>query len=409
MYQRGRTLRVCCRLLFRPLAVVSFHDPVLFAAPAPVSSPTDTSTGASARAGALLQATLESSADALLLTDASGRPEAANRRFLALFGLAPSELGALDASAAPERLAARCKDPAAAAARFRALQASNEEASDLLELADGRRFERFSQPIALAGASVGRLWRLREIAAAGAGPRTTAEEAARALRLKDEFISSLSHALRTPLGAVLGWAKALQLKRDPASLERGLDAIARNAALQSQLLDEMVDAEQLLSGKLGIAPQPLDFAALVSAVVEARREAAAAKGVRLDASIEPVSGAFSGDADRLRQVVAALLGNAIRFTPTGGRIEVRLRPSGRDAVELVVEDDGAGIEPSRLGTVFERHDPGDPTSVRSRGGHGLSLPVAQRLVELHGGSISAASQGTGRGAAFAVRLPIVAA
>jgi len=372
-----------------------------------VSPETDSAPGALARAKALLQATLEASADALLITDAAGRPETANRRFLALFGLAPAELGRLEASALASRLASRCREPAAAAARFDAVQASADEANDLLELADGRRLERFSQPVSVVGLGVGRLWRLREIRAAESAPPSTAEQAARTLRLKDEFISSLSHALRTPMGAVLGWAKALQLKRaDAASLERGLDAIARNATLQAQLLDEMVDSERVLSGKLGIAPRPLDFAALVSAVIEAERPAADAKGLRLEPSLEPPVGAIAGDPDRLRQVVRALLGNAVKFTPAGGRIEVRLRPAGEHALELLVADDGDGIEPSRLARVFQRHDPDNPASMRSRGGLGLALPVAHRLVELHGGSISAASEGTRRGATFTVRLPL---
>ena len=372
-----------------------------------MSPETDSAPGALARAKALLQATLEASADALLITDAAGRPETANRRFLALFGLAPAELGRLEASALSSRLASRCREPAAAAARFDAVQASADEANDLLELADGRRLERFSQPVSVVGLGVGRLWRLREIRAAESAPPSSAEQAARTLRLKDEFISSLSHALRTPMGAVLGWAKALQLKRaDAASLERGLDAIARNATLQARLLDEMIDAERVLSGKLGIAPRPLDFAALVSAVIEAERPAADAKGLRLEPSLEPPVGAIAGDPDRLRQVVRALLGNAVKFTPAGGRIEVRLRPAGEHALELLVADDGDGIEPSRLARVFQRHDPDNPASMRSRGGLGLALPVAHRLVELHGGSISAASEGTRRGATFTVRLPL---
>ena len=389
-----------------PLRPEDHADSIFSARPVTVPPGTDPSGQALARSKALLQATLEAGADAVLITDATGRPEAANRRFLALFGLAPAELVTLEAATLAERLARRCREPAAAAARFDALQASAEEASDLLELADGRRFERLAQPVSLAGSRVGRLWRHREIVAAAAGPLPESAEAARTLRLKDEFISSLSHALRTPLGAVLGWAKALQLRRsDEATLQRGLDAIARNAELQAKLLDDMVDAERVLSGKVGLAPQPLDLAALVSAAIEAARPPANAKGLRLEASLEPPADTFAGDPERLRQVVDALLANAIKFTPTGGHVEVRLRPSGHD-VELLVEDDGAGIEPSRLARVFQRHDPADPLSLRSRGGLGLALPVAHRLVELHGGSLGAASAGSGRGAAFTVRLPL---
>ena len=358
------------------------------------------------RAQAVLQAALESSTDALLLTDEAGRAETGNQRFLTLFGLSAAELAAQAPSTLARRLASRSREPEAAAARIESLQASVDEASDVVDLADGRRFERFSQPVSLAGRPLGRIWRYREIAAADAAAPPPFAEVARALRLKDEFISTLSHALRTPLGAVLGWAKALQLKRDdPATLERGLDAIARNAALQAQLLDELLDADRVLSDRVRLDPRPLDMAALVTAAVEAARPAADAKGLRLFPLLEPLGGPVPGDPDRLRQVVASLLANAVKFTAQGGRIEVLLRPIGSQ-LELIVRDDGAGIEPARLPRIFERYDPGDPSSVRSRTGLGLSLPVAQRLVELHGGSIEAASDGPGAGATFTVRLPL---
>ena len=354
----------------------------------------------------MLQATIESSPDALLVTDESGRAESGNRRFLALFGLSAAELAAQEPSTLARRLASRCRDPEAAAAQIESLQASPDEASDAVELADGRRFERFSQPVSLDGRLAGRIWRYREIAAADATAQASFAEAARALRLKDEFISNLSHALRTPLGAVLGWAKALQLKRtDPANLHRGLEAIARNAALQAQLLDDLLDADQVLSDRVRLDSRPLDMAALVSAAVEAARPAADAKALRLYPLLEPLGGPVPGDADRLRQVVASLLANAVKFTAQGGRIELLMRPLGSQ-LELTVRDDGAGIEPARLPRIFERYDPGDPSSVRSRTGAGLSLPVARQLVELHGGSIEAASDGPGAGTTFTVRLPL---
>ena len=226
------------------------------------------------------------------------------------------------------------------------------------------------------------------------------------MRLKDEFISNLSHALRTPLGAVLGWAKALQFKRsDPATLERGLDAIARNAALQAQLLDELLDADQ---GALG--PRPPRSAAARHGCVGDRGRRGGAPGSRRQGAalfplLEPLGGPVPGDPDRLRQVVASLLANAVKFAAAGGRIEVLLRPIGSQ-LELIVRDDGTGIEPARLPRIFERYDPGDPSSVRSRTGVGLSWPVAKRLVELHRGSIEAASDGPGAGATFIVRLPL---
>jgi signal transduction histidine kinase len=373
-----------------------------------VTAATDPPVEPPARARALLDAALEASADALLVTDGAGRAEAGNRRFLALFGLAPGDLAAPGAAPLWHRLASRCRDAAAVAARFESMQSSPEPATDGIELLDGRRFECFAQPVAHAGQRLGRVWRFREIAAPTAVAPASPAEAARTLRLKEELLSSLSHALRTPLGAVLGWAKTLQLRRqDAATLERGLDAIGRNAELQARLLETIVDADHVLSGKVQIETQPLDLAELVAAAVEAARPAADAKGLALAATLDRSAGPVAADADRLRQVVASLLANAIAFTPRGGRIEVLLQPPG-DRMELVVRDDGIGIDAARLLRVFERHDPADPASTRSRTGLGLSMPVARRLVELHGGSIEAASAGSGRGATFTVRLPLLA-
>ena len=358
------------------------------------------------RARALLDAALEASAEALLVSDTDGRAEAGNRRFLALFGLAPGELSGQPPAALARRLASRCRDADAVAARFEATLSSAEPASDAVELVDGRRFECFSQPVAQAGERLGRVWRFREIAAPAAVAPASPAEAARTLRLKDELVSNLSHALRTPLGAVLGWAKALQLRRpDPATLERGLDAIGRNAELQARLLDTIVDADRVLSGKVQLETKPLDVAELVAAAVEAARPSAEAKAQTLEATLEAPTTLVVADADRLRQVVASLLANAVAFTPRGGRIEVGLHPAGQE-LELVVSDNGAGIDAARILRVFERHDPDDPASVRSRNGLGLAMPVARRLVALHGGRIEAASPGSGRGATFTVRLPL---
>ena len=260
--------------------------------------------------------------------------------------------------------------------------------------------------MALAGGGrIGRIWRWRELGAAGPGRSPASTRAPPGRCDSRHIISNLSHALRTPLGAVLGWAKALQIKRDdPATVGRGLDAIARNAAPGPAARRHARRRPGAL-GKVALELQRLDLAALVAAAVEAARASAAARRLDLQVRLDPIDRAVVGDADRLRQVVASLLANAVRFASDGGRIELLLRPRGGDA-ELVVRDDGAGIEPSRLPRLFEPHDPGDPSSVRPRGGLGLALPVARRLIELHGGRIEAASAGLGAGAAFTVRLPL---
>ena len=199
----------------------------------------------------------------------------------------------------------------------------------------------------------------------------------------------------------------LTKRDDAASLERGLNAIARNAAAQARLIDDLLDTNRIIAGTLRIDRQPTDLGAIVEAAVAAARPAAEAKAIRLHSALDPRAGWVAGDARRLQQVVSNLLDNAIEFTPRNGTIEVLLQRVGAQ-LEVTVRDDGIGIETHIVPQVFDRLPQADAsTANRSHGGLGLS--IVGRLVELHGGSVRARSDGPGRGATFVVALPLASA
>lgn len=232
--------------------------------------------------------------------------------------------------------------------------------------------------------------------------RSLAEAASRA---KDEFLSTLSHELRTPLQAILGWAHVLRAKNVSAERrEQAVATIERNARAQTRLVEGLLDLSRIEQGKFVLSVGPLELVRVVEGALDSMRPAAEAKSI----TIQPVLDSHAtivGDADRLQQVIWNLLSNAIKFTPKGGRVQVRLR---RDAsyVEVVVADNGKGIDASFLPHVFERFRQADGSNTRQEGGLGLGLSIARALVELHGGTISAASDGPGLGATFTVRLPM---
>ncbi|HSE03921.1 MAG TPA: ATP-binding protein [Methylomirabilota bacterium] len=238
---------------------------------------------------------------------------------------------------------------------------------------------------------------------------TARQQAETASQAKDEFLAVVSHELRTPLNALRLWAGLLRSgPADPATIARAADTIDRNIVLQARLIEDLLDVSRILSGRLRLAIVRVDLAAIIAAAIETVRVAADNKGIALATALDPDTGAVLGDPIRLQQVVWNLLSNAVRFTPAGGRVEVRLRRSGRDA-ELVVADTGRGITPELLPLVFDRFRQGESGTTRSHGGLGLGLSIARQMVELHGGTIAAASAGEGRGATFTVCLPLAAA
>jgi signal transduction histidine kinase len=236
---------------------------------------------------------------------------------------------------------------------------------------------------------------------------TLADELAAANRAKEEFLALLSHELKTPLTPILGWTDLLQRGLlDGPTRVRALEAIEHSARLQARIVEDLLDVSRAMTGKLTLHLTPLALGPVILAAVDAVRRSAEAKGIALDVEIDPSAGLTSGDADRLEQVVWNLLSNAIKFTPQGGRVEVRLARVGGQ-LELEVRDNGRGIQPASLPRLFERFWQADSSTTRAHGGLGLGLAVVRSLVELHGGSVRADSDGEGRGATFAVSLPIL--
>ncbi len=234
------------------------------------------------------------------------------------------------------------------------------------------------------------------------------EQAEAANRAKDLFLATLSHELRTPLTAVLGWARMLRsAKIDESTALHGLQVIERNAESQHQLIQDLLDVSRIISGKLSLNVKPVELTRVIEAAVDSVNQAAEAKSIALDVEVGADSDLVSGDPDRLQQVVWNLLSNAIKFTPKGGHVGVRVGREGSD-VCIRVSDTGAGIAPEFLPHVFERFRQADGSTTRQHGGLGLGLAVVRHLVEQHGGTVQAASDGEQRGSTFTVSLPISA-
>jgi len=233
-------------------------------------------------------------------------------------------------------------------------------------------------------------------------------ELAEADRCKDEFLANLSHELRTPLNALLGWARLLRSGRlDPAKREQAVATIERNAVAQAKLIEDLLDVSRIVSGKLTLDTRPLDLSPLVRAVVDAEAHVAEQKGVRLSFVPDGSGPIVVGDLHRLEQVVWNLTANAIKFTPAGGHVQVRVEHD-EDRVHIIVSDDGQGIAASFLPFVFQRFRQSDGTFKRGQSGLGLGLAIVRDLIALHGGSVSVVSDGADAGARFTVSLPLAA-
>jgi PAS domain S-box-containing protein len=235
--------------------------------------------------------------------------------------------------------------------------------------------------------------------------RQARAEAERTSQLKDEFLATLSHELRTPLTAILGWAQVLRRgSRGEADLHRGLLTIERNARTQAQLIEDLLDMSSITSGRVKLELQSLGPAAIAAAAIESVRAAAEAKQIRIDKEFAVMPGMVAGDPHRLQQILWNLLSNALKFTPRGGTVKVSVEREG-DQIAISVRDSGIGIPADFLSHVFERFRQADSTTTREHGGLGLGLAIVKHLVEQHGGTISVASEGEGRGACFTLRLP----
>lgn len=238
--------------------------------------------------------------------------------------------------------------------------------------------------------------------------QTMTEVAEEANHLKDEFLATVSHELRTPLNAIVGWARILGKSSSPELVAQGVAAIERNAWALAHIIDDLLDVSRIAAGTLQMSSQPVDLAAVARAALETLQPAAQHRHVELSLTADPATiETIRGDAGRLQQVIWNLLANAIKFTPEGGRVDVFLERSGH-FMQIKVVDTGEGIDPDFLPHIFDRFRQGSGATTGRQTGLGLGLSIVRQLVELHHGTVQAASEGPGRGATFTVRLPISA-
>jgi chemotaxis family two-component system sensor kinase Cph1 len=238
--------------------------------------------------------------------------------------------------------------------------------------------------------------------------RAARAESDRLNRMKDDFVATLSHELRTPLNSILGWSQIFGLtKQDlPPEMQEGVAVIERNARSQAQMIDDLLDVNRIMSGKLRLDLQDAHLPSIVQDALASVAITATNKGVRIEKLIDPLMGVeTTGDPGRLQQIVWNLLSNAVKFTPKGGKVQLVLQRVNSH-IELSISDTGQGIEPEFLPHVFDRFRQADASSTRRHGGLGLGLSIVRSLVELHGGSVQAFSSGTGRGSTFVVSLPV---
>jgi PAS domain S-box-containing protein len=501
---------------------------------------------------AITRATLEATADGVLAIDEADRIISWNAKFLELWLIPTDLIAQREAQKIRACIARQLGDPEEYLKRIAEIEASAEKSADVLELQDGRRIERYSEPISIEGSAVGRVWSFRDVtvpsqadlvsrrlaaivdnsddaiigkdlnsiitswnlgaqkifgyaaeemigtsirrlipadrqqeedailarlrrgdrfdhfesirvtktgreihvsltispikdaggnvigaskiarditdrklaeaalmAAQKDAEASNAEklqlleserlaraEAERVSRIKDEFLATLSHELRTPLNAVLGWSSILRGREDlDQEMIQALETIDRNARVQAQIIEDLLDMSRIISGKVRLDVQPLDLPGILLEAVDTMRTSATTKGVRLQTVIDPLNATILGDPNRLQQVFWNLLSNSIKFTPKHGRVQVLLQRINSH-VEVSVIDTGEGISPDFLPYIFNRFQQADASTTRRHGGLGLGLAIVKNLVELHGGTVRAKSGGVGKGATFIVSLPL---
>jgi CheY-like chemotaxis protein/nitrogen-specific signal transduction histidine kinase len=265
-----------------------------------------------------------------------------------------------------------------------------------------------AHPQQLNGRIVGRVWSYRDVTIRERrleAERSARLEMARVSQLKDEFLATLSHELRTPLTSILGWARLLRQGNAENILGRGLETIERNAAAQARLIEDLLDMNRIMSGKVRLNVRRIRVARVIEAAVDSLGPSAKGKDLSVSVTLDPLARPVVGDPDRLQQVIWNLLSNAVKFTPRGGSIHLTVeRVNG--CLQVSVRDTGIGVPKDFLPHVFDRFRQVDSSSTRNHGGRGLGLSIVKQLVELHGGTVRADSDGEGCGATFMIRLPL---
>jgi PAS domain S-box-containing protein len=358
------------------------------------------------RANALVRTIAENAASCLLMLDATGvatymNPAAVQETGYTLeeFARAPfhdvlhalPEQGGHAANACPIRNARE------------GMQALRNH-RDLFVRKDGSTFPVSSSlaPLERDGRAAGAVLEFRDITDELAAQKALED----ANRRKDEFLATLSHELRTPMTAVLGWAKLLEAGMPEPEARHAISAIVRSAEVQAQMIDDVLDASRVVAGRMTFTPVPVDVGPVIRAAITTVHPAAMAKGVDVLSSVPPRLPQVIGDEGRLQQIIWNLLSNAVKFTARGGTVTIRVARAG-PVLRLTVQDTGCGIEADYLPHVFEPFTQEDASMTRSHEGIGLGLSIVRSLVELHGGRIRAASDGAGRGATFTVELPVL--
>jgi PAS domain S-box-containing protein len=357
------------------------------------------------RANQLVRTIAENAASCLFMLDERGRPTYMNPAAVAETGYNLAELSRaplFELMHAPASEAGHSAE-ACPLAKAHESQLRLEKTTDCFKRADGTTYPVACSlsPLQPGRAPEGAVLEFRDITEEQQAQRTLEE----ANRRKDQFLATLSHELRTPMTAVLGWAGMLKLGLPEEQAREAIETIERSARIQAQLIDDVLDVSRLASGKLTFYPVPVDLAPVIEAALATVRPAAAAKGIEIDSTVASLPQVL-GDEGRLQQIVWNLLANAVKFTPAGGTITIRVEHHG-PLLHLTVSDSGQGIDPEYLPRVFEPFSQEDATTTRLHEGIGLGLSIVRALVELHGGRIRASSDGSGKGATFTVELPVM--